>query len=131
MSESSGDSAKIIDASQNRIEPVDRARGAFMSVLIGPDDGAERFTKRRFVLETGGRIPEHRHDDIEHEQFVVSGSMTLGLNGETYRAESGDAIFIPAETRHWYENDGDEPCVFLCTVPVTDDYQTEWLEPPA
>jgi quercetin dioxygenase-like cupin family protein len=102
-----------------------------MSVLIGPDDGAERFTKRRFVLEPGGRIPEHRHDDIEHEQYVVSGSMTLSLDGDTETAESGDAIFIPAGVAHWYENTGDDPCVFLCTVPVTEAYQTEWLEPPA
>jgi quercetin dioxygenase-like cupin family protein len=99
-----------------------------MAVLIGEADGAPNFAKRRFVLEPGGRIPAHRHPDIEHEQFVVRGEMTLGLDDETVTAKAGDVVFIPAQTVHWYQNDGEEPCEFLCTVPITEEYETEWLE---
>ena len=118
----------VTTADDRKLEPVPRARGTYMAVLIGPDDGAPNFAKRRFVLEPGGRIPAHRHPDIEHEQYVVRGEMTLGLDDETVTARAGDIVFIPARTVHWYENEGDEACEFLCTVPITADYETEWLE---
>jgi quercetin dioxygenase-like cupin family protein len=118
----------VIDSKSRELQPVARARGTYKAVLIGEADGAPHFAKRRFVLEPGGRIPAHRHPDIEHEQYVVSGEMTLGLDDETVTAKAGDVVFIPAQTVHWYQNDGDEPCEFLCTVPITKDYETEWLE---
>lgn len=108
--------------------PVERARGAWMEVLIGPDEGAPRFVTRRFVLEPGGRIPAHRHPEIEHEQVVVRGSMRIGIGGREHVVRAGDAVFIPAGAVHWYVNEGDEPCEFLCVVPRTERYETEWVE---
>lgn len=110
--------------------PVRRARGARMAVLIGPDEGAPRFIMRRFFLAAGGRIPTHRHDTIEHEQVIIRGEMTIGLDDAAHTVRAGDAIFIPAGTAHWYENPGTEEVEFLCVVPYTSDYATEWLEEP-
>ena len=109
-------------------QPVARARGARMAVLIGPADGATNFITRRFLLEPGGRIPAHRHDSIEHEQVVASGEMTIGLDGVEQVVRRGDAILIPAGCAHWYENRAATPVEFLCVVPNTRDYATEWLE---
>ncbi len=118
----------VRDADDVELEPVPRTRGAHKAVLVGPDDGAPNFATRRFVLEPGGRIPAHRHPDIEHEQYVLQGTMTLGLDDETVEAEAGEAVFIPAGTVHWYDNETDEPVEFLCVVPNTETYETEWLE---
>jgi quercetin dioxygenase-like cupin family protein len=108
--------------------PVEHARGATIQVLIGPEEGAGRFFTRQFTVQPGGRIPEHRHADIEHEQVVLEGEMVLCMNGEEHHVRAGDAIFIPAGTRHWYENRGQTPVRFLCMVPSSTSYQTEWLE---
>ena len=110
---------------------VERSRGASIQVLLGPDDHVPNFATRRFTLMPGGRIPCHSHDAIEHEQVVLEGEMTLGLNDEVHSVRPGDCIFIPAGTTHWYENRGKEPVRFLCMVPLTDAYQTTWLEEPA
>jgi len=112
------------------VVPVLRARGARMAVLIGPDDGASRFVMRRFFLAPGGRIPAHSHESVEHEQVVIRGEMVIGLNAEKHTVRAGDAIFIPAGTAHWYENTGAEEVEFLCVVPVTSEYSTEWIEEP-
>lgn len=109
---------------------VEHARGATIQVLLGPADGAPRFVTRRFTLDPGGRIPCHRHADIEHQQVVLEGRMRLGLDDRTVEVGPGDCVFIPAGVAHWYENAGDAPVRFLCIVPVTDGYQTEWLSPP-
>lgn len=107
---------------------VPEAKGARMQVLVGPEDGAPRYITRKFTLEPGGRIPCHRHPDIEHEQYVLSGEMVLGLGDETHVAKAGDAVFIPAQVAHWYENRTDAPVEFLCIIPKTERYDTDWLE---
>lgn len=109
---------------------VDRARGATIQTLIGPADGAPNFITRRFTLAAGGRIPRHRHATIEHEQVILSGSMVIGLDDRETVVTEGDSIFIPAGVAHWYENRTDEPVSFICVIPHTPDYQTEWLEGP-
>ena len=111
-------------------EVVGRSRGATIQTLIGPADGAPHFTTRRFTLAAGGRIPRHRHANIEHEQWILSGSMVIGLDDREAVVVEGDSIFIPAGVAHWYENRTDEPVSFLCVIPHTLDYQTEWLEGP-
>ena len=110
------------------LTPVGRARGAKKTVLVGAEHGAPNFDLRLFVLDPGGRIPAHKHPNIEHEQFVLDGEMTVGLDGEVHTASEGDVLFIPAETPHWYENRTERPVRFLCTVPQTEDYETDWLE---
>jgi quercetin dioxygenase-like cupin family protein len=110
-------------------KPVAKGKGAFLQVLIGPEEGAANFILRRFTLEPGGRIPAHRHPTIEHEQYVLKGRMTVGLDGVEHEAAAGETVFIPAGVAHWYENRGDEPVEFLCVIPRTRDYETEWLEP--
>lgn len=112
------------------VAAVDRARGATMQVVLGPEDGTPNFVTRRFSMDPGGRIPCHRHDTIEHEQVVLEGSMVVGLDDREVEVEAGDCLFIPAGTAHWYENRGTTAVRFLCVVPYTDEYQTEWLEPP-
>ena len=39
-------------------------------------------------------------------------------------------MLIPAGTPHFYENTGSEEAEFICVVPATTGYATEWLEDP-
>jgi quercetin dioxygenase-like cupin family protein len=102
-----------------------------MKVLLGLESGVPNFITRHFSVEAGGRIPCHRHDSIEHEQVVLEGSMVIGLDGREVEVVPGDSVFIPAGVDHWYENRGADTVRFVCVVPRTDDYQTEWLEEAA
>lgn len=110
--------------------PVKRARGARMAVLVGPEQGAPNFVTRRFLLAPGARIPVHRHPTIEHEQVMVRGEMVLGFDEAVHTVRAGDAMFIPAGCAHWYENRSGHEVEFLCIVPNTPGYGTEWLEDP-
>lgn len=110
--------------------PVRKARGARMAVLIGPEQGAPNFITRRFLLAPGARIPAHRHPTIEHEQVMVRGEMVLGMGDEVRTVRAGDAMYLPAGCAHWYENRTAEEVEFLCVIPNTKDYATEWLEEP-
>jgi len=101
-------------------ERVDAADGMSKGVLIDETDGAPNFAMRRFVLDPGASVPEHTNE-VEHEQDVLSGEYTVGIEGETYEVSEGDSLLIPAGAVHWYENDGDEEGAFVCVVPNGDD----------
>ena len=73
--------------------------------------------------------PLHRHEAIEHVQVVLEGEMRLVLDGEPRLVKAGDCLYIPARVAHSYDNTGEDPVCFLCMVPATSEYQTEWLEP--
>ncbi len=108
--------------------PVDHARAATIQVLLGPTEGVANFVMRRFTLDPGGRIPSHRHDAIEHEQLVLEGEMVVSLDGREETVRTGDCLYIPVGVVHWYENRKKTPARFICIVPRTDEYRTEWLE---
>jgi len=101
-------------------EAVGAADGMHKGVLLDESDGAPTFAMRRFELEAGASVPEHTNE-VEHEQYVLAGSYTVGVEGETYEVEAGDSLLIPAGAVHWYDNDGDEPGAFVCVVPNGDD----------
>jgi len=109
---------------------VARSRGARMAVLIGAEQGAPNFVTRRFLLEPGGSIPAHLHPSIEHEQVVVRGEMDLTVDGTVRTVRAGDAVYLPSGCAHAYANRGSEPVEFICVIPLTAGYETEWLEDP-
>ncbi len=107
---------------------VENTRGTSIQILLGPEDGVPNFATRCFTIKPGGRIPSHRHDFIEHEQVVLAGEMVLGLDDKEVTVKEGDSVFIPAYVAHWYENRSELEVKFICVVPCTKTYQTEWLD---
>ncbi|WP_455450024.1 cupin domain-containing protein [Natrinema thermotolerans] len=107
-------------------ETVEAADGLEKAVLLNDDHGAPTFAIRRFVLESGAEVPKHTND-VEHEQYVLAGEYTVGLEDEEYEVEAGDSLLIPAGTVHWYRNESDRPGAFICAVPNGDD-EIELLE---
>jgi len=118
----------VRSAQQVPSRPVERGVQAFIQVLVGPEDGAPHYITRKFTLLPGGRIPRHKHPGVEHEQFLVAGRLRIGIGEEVFEAKAGEAIYIPADTPHWYENPGLETAEFICVIPKTASYSTEWLE---
>jgi quercetin dioxygenase-like cupin family protein len=107
-------------ASDAEYEDVGAADGMRKAVLLDDGDGAPNFAMRRFELEPGATVPEHTNE-VEHEQYVLEGTYTVGIEGEEHTVSAGDSLLIPAGAIHWYENDGDEPGAFICVVPNGDD----------
>jgi len=101
---------------------------AYMRVLLGESDDMPHFFTREFEIRPGGSIPAHRHPDIEHQQLVQSGELSLQLGENWTKVRAGHCIYIPAMTIHAYKNETDHPLRFVCVVPKTTNYTTEWME---
>lgn len=103
------------------IEKVDleAGDGASMQMLISPEM-APHFAMRKFTIKSGGFMPYHTNS-VEHEQYVLSGTATVEIDGETFIAQKDDILFIPAGVPHSYHVTGDQDYEFLCLVPNGED----------
>lgn len=99
--------------------PLQAGKGASMQMLISPEV-APHFAMRKFVIEKGGNMPLHTNA-VEHEQYVLSGSAKVVINGETTIVKKDDILFIPAGVAHGYDVLGEEDYEFLCLVPNLED----------
>lgn len=99
--------------------PVTAGTGTTRQMLIGPDEGPH-FAMRRFIMQPGGGMPRHTNT-VEHEQYVLRGSATIGIADRTVEVRQGDVVYIPAGTPHWYEAHDGEAFEFLCVVPNEED----------
>jgi quercetin dioxygenase-like cupin family protein len=123
MSESDTDTGPeplVRRANDVEYEDVGAADGMRKGVLVSEADGAPHFAIRRFTLAPGTEVPKHTNE-VEHEQYVLEGTYTVGLGDEEFTVEAGDSLLIPAGTVHWYRNESNEEGAFLCAVPNGDD----------
>jgi quercetin dioxygenase-like cupin family protein len=107
-------------------EPVKAGTGTTRQVLISSEEGPN-FALRRFIMEPGGGMPRHTNT-VEHEQYVLRGSATIGVGDEEAEVRAGSVVYIPAGTPHWYRAHAGEPFEFLCIVPNKPD-KIELVEP--
>jgi mannose-6-phosphate isomerase-like protein (cupin superfamily) len=66
-------------------------------------------------LPPGKATIPHHHKVTEEIYYILSGTASMTLEGETRPVGPGDAIAIPPGRRHTIENTGADELVFLCT----------------
>ena len=86
----------------------------------GPPDG--RRLRRQLEREgyevfewsdrPGATYAPHSHPE-DQSHWVLSGALTLTVEGEEYTLSAGDRDFLPAWTVHEARVEGDEPAVYL------------------
>ena len=69
----------------------------------------------RFIPSPIDMDASHWHDDIELI-LVVKGHMSYGVNGTTYRMQSGEGIFINARQIHNGYYAGASDCTYVCVL---------------
>ena len=98
------------------VSPVAYAGGVEKRVMIGPKQGAPNFVMRVFDLGPGSSSPYHTHD-WEHEVLILSGEgVVVTEEGET-PVKVDDAVFVPANEKHCFRNEGQDTFRFMCVVP--------------
>lgn len=106
----------VNEVAQNTVE-AEGARGVRIRWLVSEETGAPNFAMREFELEAGGYTPYHSHE-WEHEVYVLSGEgAVVGEKGEKL-LRPGVVVFVPANERHNFKNNGENPLRFLCMVPL-------------
>lgn len=92
------------------------SEGSCRAVLVGPGEGAPNFAIRYFEIPPKGQssFEQHAHD---HGIVILRGRARVLLGWEVQEVGPGDAIYIPPNEQHQFENIADEPFGFLCIIP--------------
>lgn len=114
----------VINSKDVEKKEVEGADSIDIQWLISEEQGSENIYMRKFTIKPGGSMVYHKHSNTEHVQYVLQGTIDVLMDGEEYKFDKGDAIFIPKNTPHSYENNGKIDAVFLCMIP-SGETQTE------
>src|SRR5271155_132281 len=60
--------------------------------------------------------PLHRHRTCDEGWYVLDGTLCVQIDGETFTAQPGDAIWAKPGTAHTYWNPNPEPVRYLLTM---------------
>ena len=82
---------------------ISRAGGATTTQLVTPNCGASAFLSGFTDIPPGAAIPLHYHN-CEEAVLVVSGSATVEVDGETFKASAGDVVWQPESIPHRFIN---------------------------
>jgi quercetin dioxygenase-like cupin family protein len=100
-------------------DPVHRAAGLTCWPLAGASPRF-RLQPMRVIVALDREGNEHQHHDGEEWIYLVSGELTLSLNGKTYELETGDAAHFDARLPHrLIARGGTEPELLLVAVAGT------------
>lgn len=90
--------------------------GAFIRILIGPEDGSNNIVMRRIRLTPGGHTPLHEHPH-EHVVHIEKGrGFVVSPNGEEIEVTSGQSLFVAGNEKHQFKNKSRDDFEFLCTI---------------
>ncbi len=86
--------------------------------LIAEKDGAEHYAMRLFELKPGGLIPVHKHDDSEHEIYIIEGTAIFDDDENRITVKKGDVIFVKPGDKHSFTNISKKTFMFICVIPL-------------
>lgn len=100
---------------QNAVPKTQKATMAVLSPELEKD-----FLVRKVSIQASGSMPNHTNE-IQHQQYVVSGEAKVVVGDDEYHAKQGDFIYIPAGINHYYEACYGVGYEFLCMIPARED----------
>jgi len=97
---------------------VPKTQKAKIAVLTPKED--KDFIVRKIKIEAGGGMPNHTNE-IQHQQYVLSGEAKVVVGDNEHHAKEGDFIYIPAGINHYYEACYGSDYDFLCMINTKED----------
>jgi mannose-6-phosphate isomerase-like protein (cupin superfamily) len=77
-------------------------------LVTGAESGGSMFALDCLV-GAGGGPPPHRHLAEDELFTIIEGSIAFTADAERRSVSSGDSVFVPRGTRHFYRNEGTTP----------------------
>lgn len=76
-------------------------------------EAAANFTLKTIEVNPGQRLSLQYHNHRSEHWVVVAGKGIVTIGGDTLRVDPGSHVYVPRETKHRIENDGDEKLAFI------------------
>jgi quercetin dioxygenase-like cupin family protein len=70
------------------------------TLLVNEETGARAASMGILELQGGAGVPEHIHENSVEMLYVEEGGAEMTIEGQVMPVKQGDAVYIPAGTRH-------------------------------
>lgn len=87
--------------------------GDTYTILLSGKDTAGRFCLIDMHIPPGGGPPPHRHD-FEESFILLEGEIEATFRGAKSVVKEGEAVHIPANAPHQFQNTSSQPARLLC-----------------
>lgn len=84
-------------------------------LITGEESGGALFVAETLV-PPGGGPPPHIHHREDESFYLLEGTLSLTVGGETIQASAGDFAHLPRGISHSFKNTGDAPARMLILV---------------
>ena len=104
--------------------------GRVSQTLIGPDSGASSCSVNCIKTPPGEGSPAglHKHR-VDQLFYILSGTMSLEIDGKQFQAGPGTLVVFPAGVPHRNWNGGSEPTVHLAINSPLPDPAVPFAQP--
>ena len=109
--------AEVVAAQSAPSFEIAQGRGQ-ATLLLNDKTGSPEAALSRLSLQPGAAVPEHVHEGSAEFLYVMSGEMTLVLDGQKQVLRAGDAVHIPAGHKHAGQAAASGPRVELVQIYV-------------
>jgi len=107
-----------IKSSEVTTNEIPKTKSTVIAVLSPAQE--KDFLVRKISMQADGSMPNHTNE-IQHQQYVLSGEAKVVVGDEVYHAKKGDFIYIPAGVNHYYETCYGVGYEFLCMITTQPD----------
>lgn len=80
--------------------PAFRVPRGTATLLVNEETGARAASMGILELQGGAGVPEHIHENSVEILYVEEGGAEMTIEGQVMPVKQGDAVYIPAGTRH-------------------------------
>jgi quercetin dioxygenase-like cupin family protein len=87
------------------------------------DTNGERVTTKATIKSKGLLVPKHFHVFQEETFEVISGQLTIYLEGQTKKLSAGEKITLPKNVPHNHYNNEDAELIYIQTITPALDFE--------
>lgn len=102
---------RVVRDAWSRLEPVRSpagSEGLSVGHLVGDEEGSSHVEISVVELGPGGHVRGHLHP-FEESFYLVSGAVSLSIDGHEHALVADDFGFVPVATPHAWTNHGQQP----------------------
>lgn len=92
-------------------------RGGEIFIKVDPATGSNNVALGTQRVLVGGRIPVHRHTQMDEVFYVVEGGGTFLLNDARLGVEKGSTIYVPKNAWHGFDKGEKEMLLLWAVAP--------------
>jgi quercetin dioxygenase-like cupin family protein len=107
------------------VEPIDLPGGSWSRMVVTDQQTSGNRSSLGYSVFTPGTVLAPVSHQTEEVAYVVQGRGELRLDDRSAPFQSGDALYIPADTWHAVANTGDDDVIMVFGFPYPDYPPTE------